>query len=161
MTTGAVVGDGIIKLMVFGIYLLISLPTIAIAIASFVIGSNNLNVDCDNASFWTLPSWLITSNIILLLFSVIGIILYCTLVCFTIRMNDDTYIKRLRLIKGLLNLPFNVIGCIILFSYSSTCAGSLWAISLTTLILQWISIVLALITIIYIIYERKYDRQLF
>jgi hypothetical protein len=153
-TTNAGMADGLGILITFVILCLISLPMIIMAIVSLIIGNQHLNVSCDDLSFWSLPSWLISTNIVLLIYFIGGLVLYFVVFCM-LRKREYKFIISFVLLNGLITFIFNLVGCIIMFYYANNCINEvpdLWKVSLASLIFQWIYIFLSICILVYVLY---------
>jgi len=140
------------RLFNFIIVVLLILPIISLAISSFVIGNQNINTICSNSSFWSLQSWLLTSNSLQIIWYLGSLILLCILAqLFEGKINFDIYCTICVTLYTLMLIILNIMGCIIFFNKSNNCinqARPLWNVSLATLIFQWIYIIIsAIITV--------------
>ena len=151
------IANVIIALITSVFITLVTLITTCISIASFVIGHNNWNVTCDDSSFMPLPIWLVTIGTISFVYCVISVIF---VIIYFIKLPNSSIIKFLEIfvvVAGLLTTPFAITGTIIMTKYAGSCydqAYLLWAISMTTLVLDWLIIILTVaICIAFILYQ--------
>ena len=113
-----------------------------VPIASFVIASHHKDASCGQNGIVSLPTWLIVNGAVVLGFGVVntGVLL-------------GAYLKEsiklgfvwmgIIIVQSLfIILPWNIIGAISLFRDSASCrygsAHAMWAITLASLIFQWI-----------------------
>lgn len=128
-----------LKIMIMVVLFLLTIPTLAVAIASFVIAGKNWHSTCDTG-FVTLHSWLVGNGVASLFYTVGGVV-----VAFMLSGDkSEIYLFYIGITTALI-VPFkiiwNVIGAVVLFGNSTSCQTkepSLWKMTLATLILQWI-----------------------
>ena len=142
------IGVGILNIIGGLLIFLLTIPTGIVSIASFVVGSNYRSVSCDDSSFMSLPLWIIINAGVSVLYCICGILLFLTY-----RRNHQEqfliYLLTSTLALMVFKLPWNIVGSTILFKYSRDCyseANSLWSLTLSVLIIQWI--IMSLITIL-------------
>ena len=120
------------------------IPTLFLAVASFVIGGNNTNTQCDDNGhdIIRLSTWLFVNSSVALL----SIILYSLMIILFFAKEQYKYLV-ITIIIYVLNCIFvivwNIIGAIELFKNASSCqsqAGNLWTIVLVSLIFQWVNL---------------------
>ena len=132
------------SILEFGIpYTLLMLIIASLAIASCVILVNNWNADCD-AVWLSLSAWLLVYFILQILYLVVGCI--CGFYR-TTRIGSMAIIYSI-IVKHSLLIIWCIIGAIALFGYSSECqtvAYSLWAMTLSVLIIELILICILLL----------------
>ena len=130
--------SGVLIGLILSFYVAIPL---AFSIASIVIGSQNLDATCDDASFIPLSTWLFAYGGVQLFFVVTGIIAVVLL----IMDHASAFILWVvgLILASLFMLAWNIVGAVALFRDSPSCMDnsySLWAMTLAVLIIQWISL---------------------
>lgn len=118
------------------------LPEFCVSIASFIIAAQNSHTTCDDQSVILLSTWLNINGFVGICFVV------CTLVLgvFAVSSEEPMIMCPLVIIIilfSLFNIAWNIVGAVALFRDSMACqtvAHPLWAMTLASLILQWISI---------------------
>ena len=139
-------GFGCLILIILSVVsVLFILPVLLVSGASVIVGITNYGVNCSTANYMSLPLWLILS-------SIIGLIILGVTITLSLNRcwngSHNILIVRSCLVIILAILIMNINGCIVLFGYSSSCVTevkSLWGLSLTTLIIQWISLIVSII----------------
>jgi hypothetical protein len=136
---------GIIKGLIICLIITFLIPTVALAISSYVIGIKNLNTSCDtpNGNLIRLSTWLFVNSSVSL-----GLVMtYCLLlVAFFCSLQYKWLILFILcfLMNWLFVFCWNIIGAIQLFKHSAEClqnAEPLWIIVIICLIFQWLSLI--------------------
>lgn len=137
-----IIGTSVIICALFGI---------GVSLASFGIGHDIWDVMCDNNSFMPLPIWVMTAGCIIFVYSVVTAVLY-----FIKHTNPIRFLGIFSCVACFFTLPFAVMGTMLMAQYSGPCykeTYSLWAISLTALITNWILVVIIFTLIILFIID--------
>lgn len=128
-----------LKVMIAITLFLLTLPTLAVAISSFVISGQHWDSKC-SSGFISLQSWLVGNGVASLVYTVGGVLLAIVLSGdkFAIYL---VYIFVTTILIALFKGIWNIIGAAVLFASSEACehqSPPLWKMTLATLILQWI-----------------------
>jgi len=124
--------------------ILFIIPSIVLAIASFIIGAHNTNTHCDDngQDIIRLSTWLFTNSGV----AITSIILYILLTILFFVKEQYKYLVTIVIIY-VTNCAFviiwNIIGAIELFKNASSCqskASNLWTAVLVSLIFQWVNL---------------------
>lgn len=115
--------------------------SLAMSIASYIVAYSNMNLTCDDSTVVKLTTWLIVYASVNLVF--IFIELFATMaVCYG-KLCTALIFKIPLAFNGLFTLAWNIVGAVVLFRDSMNCLDkgtSLWAMTLTVLIYQWLNI---------------------
>ena len=127
------------------------IPTLVISIASFIIGANNINTDCDGKDIIRLSTWLFVNSTIALI-SIILYILLLILFFYKEQYKILVITVFIYIINCIFVIIWNIIGCIELFKHATECksqAENLWIIVLVSLIFQWMNLTFAFLMVRY------------
>lgn len=122
------------------------LPLFALALVSIIIGAIYGGSTCDDRSFISLSTWLIVYGSVSLAFLPI---LFLVIFIFAASGSfSSTFLIILFLVFALFDVAWNIVGAVSLFGDNMQCQEedpALWIMTLIVLILQWLSLILALI----------------
>lgn len=129
------------------------IPTIFLAVSSFIIGANNTNTQCDDngKDIIRLSSWLFTNSTV----AVISMILYMILIMLFFAKEQYKFLVvtiAIYILNCIFVIVWNIIGAIELFKNASACqsqAGNLWTMVLISLVFQWVNLSLVALLIRY------------
>ena len=128
-----------LNLIVGVLLFLITLPTLGVSIASYVIASENWDETCAGG-FMRAQTWLVVNSTISLAY-VIGGLVMCYLYYKLNKVDFFGYLMVGTVIIVPIKLIWNIIGAVVLFKNSSSCAeeaDSLWSMALAVLVIQWV-----------------------
>ena len=134
---------------------LITIPTAAVAIASYVVAGQNWDSTC-SSGWLTLQTWLIINSTLSMGY-VVGGFLLLFLYCHLNQKSFSACFVLATLVIVPVKVIWNIIGAAVLFGNGGPClsqGSSLWSMTLAVLLIQWLILGVSVALLVYRYFSR-------